>query len=419
MNKIVLICCLLLSIHVVAQTDSTNLGVDDLYSLARQKAFNGEREEARRLCSLALLKSPDYHEIALLLGRTYAWDGKRDSARVVYRNVLSKDPQHVEATLALADVEIWDDKPEAAIAVLDKCLAVFPNNVNLMAKKAKALIDKKQENEALLLLSRAVELDPGCEECVNIKQKLQTNKFKYTLSVNASADVFSSYFDPMYYSAIQLGSQTRYGTLIGRLNYADRFQQKGFQPEIDFYPRLWKGAYGYLNYGFTTSSLFARHRVGAEIFQSLPRSFEVSAGFRYLNFGSGSTVTIYTGSLGWYYKNYWLSARTFITPGDGSFSRSLNVTARRYFADANNFIGFTGGIGFSPDARRIQTNTGLDSGNNIYLLKSQKIECNWQKSIRYNMNFILDVYYSHQELAFSYGEYVNIVGFTTGIRIRL
>lgn len=419
MSKIVFICCLFLSIRVGAQTAPANLGVDDLYSLARQKAFNGEREEARRLCSLALEKSPNYHEIALLLGRTYAWDGKRDSARMVYRKVLSKDRQHVEATLALADVEIWDDKPAVAVTVLDNCLSVFPNDVSLISKKAKALIDNKQENEALLLLSRALELDPGCEECLKLKQKVQTNKFKYTLSVNASADLFSSYFDPMYYSALQFGGPTRYGTLIGRLNYADRFQQKGVQPEVDFYPRLWKGAYGYLNYGFTTSSLFARHRIGAELFQSLPRSFEASAGFRYMDFGSGSTITIYTASAGWYYKNYWFNARTFITPGEGSFSRSLNITARRYFADANNFIGVAGGIGFSPDARRIQTNTGLDSGNNIYLLKSQTIAGSWQKSLRYNINFVLDVYYSHQELAFSYGEYVNIVGFTTGIRIRL
>ncbi|MES2780019.1 MAG: YaiO family outer membrane beta-barrel protein [Bacteroidota bacterium] len=419
MYKLIFIFCIFLATVADAQMDTTQMGADDLYSLAREKAFSGDREGARRLCSLALEKSPNYHEIALLIGRTYAWDGKKEEARKIYKGILAKEPNHIEATLALADVELWDDKPQDALVALDKCLTVYPNNFDLLLKKAKALIDAKLENEAMMVLSRALEIDPGCVACIQLKQKIKTKKFKHTLSVNAATDVFSAYFDPMYYSSLQFGSVTKPGTVVGRINYTNRFNQSGIQPEVDFYPGLWKGAYGYLNYGFTTSSLFARHRVGGEIFQSLPRSFEASLGLRYLDFGAGNSMTIYTGSLGWYYKNYWFNARTFITPSNGTFSRSLNVTARRYFADANNYIGITAGAGFSPDARRIQTNEGLNPGNNIYLLKAQKIECNLQKSIRYNMNFTLDVYYSHQELSFSYGEYVNVVGITTGIKIRL
>jgi YaiO family outer membrane protein len=419
MKKVVFIICILFSIHVEAQMDSTQMSADDLYSLAREKAFNGQREEARRLCQLALAKSPNYHEIALLMGRTYAWDGKRDEARRVYKEILNMEPQHIEATLALADVELWDDKPAEALIVLNKCLIAYPQNTDLLLKKSKALINSGKDGEAVVILGVLLDKDPGCVACIDLERSIKTSRFKHTLSVNGAADIFSSYFDPMYYSAVQFGTATKMGSLVGRINYSNRFQQSGIQPEVDFYPGLWKGAYGYLNYGFTTSSLFSRHRVGAEIFQSLPHSLETSAGFRYMDFGKGSTVTIYTASLGWYYKNYWFNARTFITPGNGSFSRSLNITARRYFKDANNYIGITGGAGFSPDARRIQTNTGLDAGNNIYLLKSQKIECTWQQSIRYNMNIMFDVYYSHQELSFSYGEYVNILGFTTGIKIRL
>jgi YaiO family outer membrane protein len=269
-----------------------------------------------------------------------------------------------------------------------------------------------------MVLNRALDIDPGNSACIELIQKIKSGKLKHTLSVNAAADLFSAYFDPMHYLSLQLGTVIKPGTLVGRINYANRFAQSGIQPEVDFYPGLWKNAYAYLNYGYTTSSLFARHRLGAEIFQSLPRSFETSAGFRFMDFDAGSSITIYTASLGWYYKSYWFSARTFITPSNGDISRSLNLTTRKYFADANNFVGITVGAGFSPDARRIQTNTGLEPGNNIYLLKAQKVELNWQKNIRYNMNLLLDVYYTHQELSFNYGEYVNIFGLNTGIRIR-
>jgi YaiO family outer membrane protein len=401
-----------------AQTNYDSLGVDELFSLARQKAFNGEREESRRICSIILTRSPGYADVKILMGRTYAWDGNRNEARRLFREVIIADEDNLDAYTALIDVELWDDKPETALAEADKALAFYPNNTDLLLKKVKALLALKREDEALLVLSRIEAIDPACKPCREIRESLKAAKFKHTFSANVAMDYYDKVFDPMYYSAIQFGTKTKAGTVIGRVNYAYRFNQSGVQPEVDYYPGLWKGAYGYFNYGFTTSSLFARHRIGAEVYQSLPHSLEASLGVRYLNFGGASDVTIYTGSLGWYYKNYWFAVRPYITPGNGSFSRSLNVIARRYFKDANNYIGLTGGAGFSPDQRRIQSNEGLLS-NNIYFLESQKAELNIQKSIRYNMVWTLDLSYSHQELSFSYGDFLNVMGFTTGIKIRL
>jgi YaiO family outer membrane protein len=404
---------------VYAQSDSTQ-NVDELFSLAREKAFGGEREEARRLCKLALEKNPNYLEIAVFMGRTYAWDGNKAEARAVIKDVLAKEPYYIEAVLAIADVEIWDDKPLEALTYLDHCLTKFPNDPDLMVKKGKALIAAKREEEALIVLARAIELKPGNKDAILLKQGIKGKKLKHTLYVNIAGDFYSrADLNQMYYSAIQFGTVTKRGALIGRVNYANRFGDNGIQPEVDFYPTLWKGAYAYLNYGFSTSSLFSRHRVGAELYQSLPKGLEASVGVRYLNFNGGTDVSIYTASIGWYIKNYWLNARTFITPDNGSFGRSLTLTARRYFADADNYFSLYANAGFSPDARRIQTNTGLDAGNNIYFLKAQKVGVILQKSVRYNMYVYGEAYYSNQELGASYGDFVHIIGITTGLKIRL
>lgn len=410
---------IVLSPWVYAQVDTSSLNADELFTIAREKAFNGQREDGRRFCRMALEKNPGYDEIAVFMGRTYAWDGQRDSARLVFQSVLAKEPGHVDASLALADVELWDDKPQEAIGVLDKSLTVYPNRYELIYKKAKALVNAKNDSAALLLLSRAIELQPGCKECIELRQSIKGRKFKHTLTVNVAGDFYENYYDPMYFSYVQFGTTTKLGGIIGRVNYAHRFDDDGIQPEIDFYPGLWKGAYGYVNYGFTTSTLFSKHRVGGEVYQSLPKSFEASLGLRYLYFDPSSDVTIYTASLGWYIKDYWLNARTYITPDFGTFSNSYNFTARKYFADANNYISLQVGAGFSPDARRIQTNVGLDTGNDIYFLKSQRVNLGFQKTIRYNMMLNAEVYYSNQELSFSYGEYINVLGFTTGLKIRL
>jgi YaiO family outer membrane protein len=410
---------LLLAPAAFAQPDYNTMGVDDLFTLAKEKAFNGQRTEARRICTVILAKSPGYADVKILMARTYAWDGNRSEARKLLKEVTAEDPKNIDGYSSLIDVELWDDKPDAAIAEADRILSVYPNNTDILLKKVKALTDLKKEDDALIVLSRVEAIDPGCKPCKEIRESLKAKKFRHTLSASYGIDFYDKVFDPMHYGLVQFGTKTRVGTVIGRMNYAHRFGSDGIQPEIDYYPGLWKGAYAYLNYGFTTSSLFARHRVGAELYQMLPRSFEASLGLRYLNFGGASDITIYTGSLGWYYKNYWFSLRPYITPDNGSFSRSLNFTARRYFADANNYIGFTLGAGFSPDQRRIQSNTGLENNNNIYLLRSQKAEINLQKSIRYNLIWILDLTYSHQELIFSHGDFVNVMGFTTGFRLRL
>jgi YaiO family outer membrane protein len=408
----------------LAQVDTSSLNADELFTIARDKAFNGEREEARKLCRMALEKNPNYLEIAVFMGRTYSWDGKRDEARKVFKGVLEKEPAHIDATLAIADVEIWDDKPQDAIVYLDKALAVYPNNFDLLFKKAKALVDAKKDEEALIVLSRAIELKPGNKDCIELRESIRGRKLKNTLAVSLAGDYYTDSdpkIDPMYYSYVQFGTITKLGSLIGRVNYAHRFGSDGIQPEVDFYPRLWKGAYGYFNYGFTISDLFPRHRIGGEVYQSLPKSFEASLGFRNLRFDS-SEVMIYTASVGWYYKNYWFNARTYLTPDKdlGAISKSLNLTTRRYFSDANNYISFAVGGGFSPDTRRIQTNVGLDSGNNIYFLKSQKVTIGFQKSIRYNLLLNGEVYYSNQELSgYRQGQYVQVVGFTAGLKIRL
>lgn len=419
MQKVfLLVFTLLISTGIYAQVDTSSMTAEDLYTIARGKAFNGEREEARRLCKMALDKSPNYLEIEVFMGRTYAWDGNRDEARKVYNGVLEKEPVHIEATLAMADVELWDNKPLEALVYLDKCLAVFPNNYDLLFKKAKALITAKREEEALMVLGRAIEIQPGSKECNDLKQSIKGPKLKHTITTNVAADFYSDpNYGTMYYSMVQFGTMTKYGTFIGRMNYAHRFDENGIQPEVDLYPTLWKGAYGYINYGFTTSDLFSRHRLGVEIYQKLRKGFELSYGLRYLNFGPGVDVTIYTLSVGWYYKSYWFNARPYITPSEGNFSRSLDLLARKYFKDANNYISVGAGAGFSPDARRIQTNAGLDADNSIYFLKSQKVALGFQKSIRYNINWTVDMYYSHQELR--YNEYVHVAGFTTGLKIRI
>jgi len=71
-------------------------------------------------------------------------------------------------------------------------------------------------------------------------------------------------------------------------------------------------------------------------------------------------VMIYTGHVGKYVGNYWIAFRPYMVPDSSKVSLSGFLTVRRYFATADDYIGFQVGYGTSPDERyRLLTNQSL------------------------------------------------------------
>jgi YaiO family outer membrane protein len=399
-----------------AQIDTLKLGVDDLFALAKERAFSGQREQARVICKIILLKSPNYSDVRILMGRTLAWDGRRDEAREEFKKVLEQKPDYKDAINALIDVEVWDDKSERALVVTNQGLQYYPTDENFLVKKAKALIYLGRDEEALIILSKVEEIYPANKEVSKLRNQIRQKNVRpriYTFGVTYTFDRFSAYYSDMHYSYIQLGRPTQYGSIIGRLNYSNRFNSQGVQSEIDFYPKIRSGMYGYLNYAYSNSSLFPAHRFGLEFFSSLPYSLEGSIGLRHLIFSS-SSVTIYTASLGYYYGSYWLSIRTYITPNKvTSFSRSLSFTTRRYFGDAEDYIYLRMGAGFSPDERRFLKK------NELFYLRSQSIGLGWQQVFYNYYLLIVNLDFVNQEPEFKPGTYVKDYSFSIGFRMKL
>lgn len=155
---------------------------------------------------------------------------------------------------------------------------------------------------------------------------------------------------PWSFAYLQLARRGSRGTLVGRVNYARRFALDGMQAEVDAYPKLREGTYAYLNAGFASTAVFPDVRLGGELYTSLPRAMEISAGARWMDFDSGSVV-IYTGSVGKYVRNYWISLRPFVTPREGDLSASANLSIRRYLTDPEQYVTLLLGAGTQPDER--------------------------------------------------------------------
>jgi len=196
-------------------------------------------------------------------------------------------------------------------------------------------------------------------------------------------------------------------SVIGRLNYANRFGMSALQVEADAYPKLGKNAYAYLNVGYSPSDkLFPRFRSGMSLYYSLPAAFEVEAGARYLKFDE--PIYIYTASVGKYYKKFWFNASTFLTPQNSNISSSYFFRTRYYLND-QDFIMLLLGTGLSPD------NSVDNTLFNTYL-KSRKVELTLRKAIQKNYILLLSTSISHQQiLSDAYINQYNVsIGFQRG-----
>lgn len=340
--------------------------VAQTYQEARDLAYNGQRKEARELCKKILAKEFDA-DVAVLLARTYAWDGQYDSSRVVVAEVLKIYPTHWDALDAISDVQYWDEKYPEAIRYCDILLAKDAGDEHFMLKKAKILNAMEQYDQAVEQLERLLEKNPANAEARNKLATIRISQQKNRVKLAYTFDYFEKEAnrDPWHLVALSYNRKTTLGTVIGRVNMAERFGTRGFQYEADAYPSISENNYAYLNVGFSALSIFPKFRTGAEWYHSFPKAFEGSLGLRALYFSSSSTY-IFTGSVGKYAGNYWISLRSYVTPSSTGTSVSGSIQTRRYFSDPENYIGLRLGYGVSPDDR------SYGDGTSAYLtLKSQ------------------------------------------------
>jgi len=407
---IVFFISLVISVSSVEAQEIDN--VDSAFQEARALAFDGNRSEARSLAYAILEISPDYHDVRILIARTYSWDGKYMDARRELDYVLKKQPNHRDALSAAIDNEIWSENPDRAVEIAKNATRFYPTDEPLNLKRAEAHIANNEEREANRILNLIADINPSSSEAQTLRKSLLTSGQKYTLTLSYTGDRFSEIFDPQHKSYVQLSRRTPYGSIIGRVNYSHRFETNGIQPEIDFYPSLIDGWYGYLNFGYTTSSIYPQYRAGAELYKNFPKGFEASAGFRYLNFERGS-VTIYTGSLSKYWRSWFFTLRPYFTPNDAGTSRSINASARYYFDGAENYVTLRGGLGFSPEERRFQ-----DVDGDVFIVRSDFVGIDFLKTLRYNLGVFGSFDLANQEFTFDPGNFNRIYTMNAGVQFK-
>ena len=226
---------------------------------------------------------------------------------------------------------------------------------------------------------------------------------KSSLDLWLGAEVFDKILDPMYYSTIGYRRKADWGSYILKTNINQRFDSWGTQFELDLYPKIRKGLYAYLNYGYSSSEIFPKNRFGAELYISLPKALETSIGARHLRFNE-SDVTIFTGSLGLYRGNYYASLRPYITPiSTGGTGVSVALDVRKYLKKTGHYFGAVLGAGSTPELREFGNPVAFIT---IFKVDSQYLNLTYQFKDKKDKNrYVLSSSFTRQETIFEPGSY--------------
>jgi tetratricopeptide (TPR) repeat protein len=238
---------------------------DELFQQARKKAFDQkDYTMAIQLSKKALEKSPDYIDILNFIARLYTWSDQADSARQTLVHILAKHPENEEAYTTYADLEYWNGHSLTSLQYCDSGLLFHPQSELLLFRRAKALNDLHRYKEALFTAEYLLKLQPGNAEVRRFADRLKDNSAKNMIGLSYDFSYFDKQFkNPWQVLGLEYGRQTKSGSIIARLNYANRFKTNGIQYELDAYPRISHTFYTYLNVGYSNDvGVFPGYRAG-------------------------------------------------------------------------------------------------------------------------------------------------------------
>jgi YaiO family outer membrane protein len=318
--------------------------------------------------------------------------------------------------------ERYDKDYPMAIRYADDGIKRFPKkNETFHVGKVQSQVAQNNYHEALEAADVALDSFPDNNELKQLKTFLLNQLIVDGLAVGVSIDYFTKLYGPWLFGFVQYGQQTKIGAVIGRISVADRQTNtdfsRGIQGEVDVYPRLGKKSYMYLNAGYSPSQIFPNFRFGAEVFSMIGNSkFEGSLGLRYLDFLTNQVV-MYTGSLGYYWKNEYVSFRPFFINDQNGWGSTYNFLYRKFFSGKGDYFQLTLGGGVVPDERIFAITNGLDIDN--YLLDNQYIGFAYQKLVNPKFYTRIDLILTRQENFSQQNDYLNIftLGLTLGYRL--
>jgi YaiO family outer membrane protein len=176
----------------------------------------------------------------------------------------------------------------------------------------------------------------------------------------------------------------------GNLNKpADPLSAWANQYELDFYHKITKKTYYWLNYAYSNSLYFPEHRSMTRIWQDLGKGFGVSAGGSY--YYSSDNIFMANIGLEKYMGSFWIEGRPWVFFKDET-KYAFQLTSRVFIKDVN-FIELMLVTGAAPDEPWRTESTGVTN----YKAYSTMLRASTYLSKKHNLQLKAGVGYSYEE----------------------
>lgn len=264
---------------------------------------------------------------------------------------------HTDVTPGLSNLinqMIEKKKYHDVLIKIDDELEKDPKNVTLLYKKAALDADLEHWKSGIATLDELLRYQPTNEIAIQLKKNLEVfkqkephNEIGFDQDMAHVSDL-NAYWQ---YNSLHYYRLTDVGNFGGRINYAHRYGTTGKQFQIELFPQFSDHIYANLILGYanTTQILFPNLQYRIDGYYNTTHGVELSlgqGGQKYLRF-SNQKIFLYTGSLGKYQGNFYVWFRPYhYTPKSTEY---YEVGVRRYFSDANNYVGAVIGAGKLPD----------------------------------------------------------------------
>ncbi|MFO7980855.1 MAG: YaiO family outer membrane beta-barrel protein [Candidatus Aminicenantes bacterium] len=352
------------------------------YILARAYAFSDQWNKAHQIINEMLKYHPANIDVLLLKARIQAWQGFYSEAKKGFHHILSLDPKNKEALRGLADTAYWQGNLKEAENIYLKLLDESSKKADLYHQLGILYRNMGNYAKARKYLTEAVAISPDVEAYKhtlrNIHHKFKDRfEFRYHHNIQTFNDNRKDYIDNQF--NLYLNIQKLQTSMLLWIDQTKRFDTRDHQYKFEIYPRLWKNSYTHFYYSFSPKAVhYPSSSYFIELYQYFLSSAEFSLGYRKMNFRE-NPASIYTGSLGYYWNQYYSWLKWYYTPKEKGNSLSWSLNIRRYFSTDNYiFLGF--GIGFRPfeimtldDLWFAQTQLFL-AGFNFFVMKRIRIQ---------------------------------------------
>ena len=335
---------------------SQKVDVDSLLVSALGDVRNNQYESGLKKVHQGIKLTPDYIDFYLLAGRIHQLTKQNDSARYYFNYVIEKNTVYEDAFLYLINLNLEEKKYAEAETLVNKAITIHPEKKYFKLKKWNVLLSKNEEKEEYHYLKT---IEAAFPNEVELRQRLFFLESKINsdrVGVNYSYTTFDrDNYGPWHLGGVQYIRERSWGSLIGRISYADRFAfdesiANGVQYEAESYIFTGKMSYSYLGFAYSDDIVFPKIRVGYSYFQNFKKGWEADLGFRFTKAEDREFKTGVIG-IGKYIGPYWINLRTYLQTEKSDFYPAFTLTTRYYFDTRFDYATIIAGYGTSPDER--------------------------------------------------------------------